>query len=87
MAKRTKTRTNMLGKIVKLAREELGLSREELGEPEFSEAYIDTLERGALECGVIRPARVMLEFLATRLQIPLANLWDYPDIDDSLIFR
>ncbi|HEX8219697.1 MAG TPA: helix-turn-helix transcriptional regulator [Chloroflexia bacterium] len=54
----------MIGKLIKLVREEQGLQPEELGEPEFSGAYIEALERGA-----IRPSRMALELIAKRLQL------------------
>ncbi|MDQ5824738.1 MAG: helix-turn-helix transcriptional regulator [Chloroflexota bacterium] len=54
----------MLGQLVKRVREELGLQPNELGKPQFSAAYVEALEQGAL-----RPSRMVLELLAKRLNL------------------
>jgi tetratricopeptide (TPR) repeat protein len=61
----------MLGEFIKQAREQRGLSQEELGEPYFSRAYISALERGA-----VQPSQLALGFIAERFGVSGDTLVD-----------
>lgn len=61
----------MLGDRVRIGRENCGLSREALGEPELSGSYIE-----ALECDAVVPSPLTLELIAKRLRTLPAILLD-----------
>ncbi|MDQ5826196.1 MAG: helix-turn-helix transcriptional regulator [Chloroflexota bacterium] len=58
-----------LGQFIREARLARGLSLEELGAPEFSEHYIEALERGA-----VLPSHLALEALARHFKVPVSEL-------------
>lgn len=62
-----------LGKFILQARLARGMSREELGAPELSEAYIEALEREA-----VLPSRIAVEALARRFMVAAGELLQVP---------
>lgn len=58
-----------LGERIRAARTAAALSQTQLGAPHFTRAYVS-----AVELGKIRPSMRALDFLATRLGVPIASL-------------
>ncbi len=65
-----------LGERVRELRQAARISQKELGEPNFSEAFINTLEAGERE-----PSEGTLQFLARRLHVPVEELWSSKGAD------
>ncbi|MGA7733092.1 MAG: helix-turn-helix transcriptional regulator, partial [Chloroflexia bacterium] len=65
----TVTKFGAIGIRIRKARKEQGLTQEQLGSPQFTKGYISALERGS-----VRPSLKALEFIANRLELPLAYL-------------
>jgi tetratricopeptide (TPR) repeat protein len=57
-----------IGVRIKRARKERGLTQDQLATPQFTKGYISALERGA-----VRPSLKALEFIASRLELPLSH--------------
>lgn len=56
----------LLGRVIRQARRAQKLNKQQLGEPEFTQAYINAVERGS-----VIPSAKALELLAQRLKLPL----------------
>jgi len=56
-----------IGMKLRLARARAGLSQAQLGSPHFTRAYVS-----AVELGKVQPSVKSLEFLASKLDLPLA---------------
>jgi HTH-type transcriptional regulator, quorum sensing regulator NprR len=63
----TITKFSAIGVRIRKIRKEQGLTQEQLGSPQFTKGYISALERGS-----VRPSLKALEFIAARLELPLA---------------
>lgn len=57
-----------IGARIRKARKDRDLTQEQLGDPQFTKGYISALERGA-----VRPSLKALEFLSTKLELPLTH--------------
>src|SRR5690242_10829750 len=62
-----------LARRIRETREQRGQSQEDLAGPELTAGYIAAVEQGA-----VRPSRPALEYLAQRLDLPLAELQAAP---------
>jgi len=58
-----------LGKRIRKARKDLGMTQQEVAEPQFSKAYVSAVERAT-----IRPSLKALDYFAERLGIPVSVL-------------
>ena len=58
----------IIGARIRKARKEGGLTQEQLAAPQFTKGYISALERGS-----VRPSLKALQYLASRLQLPLTH--------------